>query len=91
MDLFEQKNIELNNKLYKIEWESHNKILQLETDKAELQKALIKDINTDCYKYCLQFNSKYECNINSCGLCKERIQLLEKQTGKSWEEIKDDK
>ncbi len=61
---------------------------QFEADKAELQKALIDDINADCYKYCLQFNSKYECNTNDCGFCKERIQLLEKQMGKSWAEIK---
>ena len=44
IDLFEQKNIELNNKLYKIEWESHNKILQLEAEnQAHVENAIALD------------------------------------------------
>jgi len=63
-------------------------IKQLESDKAELQKALISFVKCSCYACPDGVENPNEEECRGCGYY-DYIKLLEKQFNKSWEEIKD--
>ncbi|HEY0089572.1 MAG TPA: hypothetical protein VGB37_12055 [Candidatus Lokiarchaeia archaeon] len=61
---------------------------QLKAEKEELQKVLISFVKCSCYACPDGVENPNEEECRGCGYY-DCIKLLEKQMGKSWEEIKD--